>query len=221
MAGTSGAGDTPATTTRRLLRRDERRAQLVHAAAVAFSRAGFAATSMEDVAAEAGVTKLIVYRHFDSKEELYRAVLERVSGRLAERFAAAVEGGEGRGFAVRSMLAVAREDPDAFRLLWVHAAREPAFADYAEQFRAGAVGFADAFMGGLVADRVLRPWATRMAVAYTVDAVLGWLDEGDPAHDGDFHRAASAGLGAMVSAIAGSEPARGPAADGPEAGAGA
>ena len=35
-----------------------------------------------------GVTKLIVYRHFDSKEELYRAILQRVFDRQAEELVA-------------------------------------------------------------------------------------------------------------------------------------
>jgi AcrR family transcriptional regulator len=45
---------------------------------------------MDDVAAEAGVTKLIVYRHFDSKEELYRSVLDGVNARIADEFGARV-----------------------------------------------------------------------------------------------------------------------------------
>ena len=66
--------------------RADRQAQLLRAAATAFARAGFAATSMDDVAAEAGVTKLIVYRNFDSKEDLYRSVLDGVSDRLRDEW---------------------------------------------------------------------------------------------------------------------------------------
>ena len=63
-------------TKRRLLSREQREASILRAAARAFATGGFAATSMEDIAAEAGVTKLIVYRHFDSKQQLYEAVLD-------------------------------------------------------------------------------------------------------------------------------------------------
>ena len=76
------------TTTRRLMQRDERQAQILAAAAAAFARTGFAGTSMDDVAAEAGITRLIVYRHFDSKEDLYRAVLTKVTDRLGRGVAA-------------------------------------------------------------------------------------------------------------------------------------
>lgn len=156
---------------------------------------------MDDVAAEAGVTKLIVYRHFDSKEDLYRAVLERVAGRLREEFAAGLrEGPQLRGVAVRSLLTVAREDPDGFRLLMVHAAREPAFAGYAAGYRRKAAEVADSLIGGDVADQALRAWATRTTVAYLVAAVLEWLDVGDEARDDDFAERATDGLVAMVSA---------------------
>ena len=97
---------------------------------------------MEDVAAASGITKLIVYRHFESKEELYRAVLTRVSDRLAEEFAGALESERPGGVGARALLTVAREDPDGFVLLWRHAAREPQFADYAAAQRAQAVAVA-------------------------------------------------------------------------------
>lgn len=110
---------------RQLLRRDERRAQILRAAAVAFSESGFAATSVEDVAKQAGITKLIVYRHFESKAELYRAILDEVARRLSEEFLELVAEdrvvGSGNS-GVLSLLNVARELPDGFRLLFLHAA---------------------------------------------------------------------------------------------------
>ena len=47
------------------LPRAARQAAILSGAAHAFARAGYAATSMEDIAAASGITKLIVYRHFD------------------------------------------------------------------------------------------------------------------------------------------------------------
>ena len=61
-----------------LLSRSERQASILRGAAQAFAHNGFAGTSMDDVAAACGVTKLILYRHFETKEGLYRAVLQRV-----------------------------------------------------------------------------------------------------------------------------------------------
>lgn len=186
---------------RRLLRQDERYEQLLRAAATAFARGGFAATSMDDVASEAGVTRLIVYRHFDSKEELYRAVLERVADRLRHEFLAGLgQAPARRGFVVGSMLAVARENPDGFLLLTGHAVREPEFASYHDQWWATAVAVADRLAGATLADPALRPWADRTMVATVVEAVQAWLGTGDPARDPEFVAMATDGLAAMVRA---------------------
>ena len=50
---------------------------IVEAAGRLFGERGYEATRLDDVAAAAGVTKPILYRHFDSKGELYLALLER------------------------------------------------------------------------------------------------------------------------------------------------
>ncbi len=190
------------------MRRAERRTSLVQAAATAFARAGFQATSMDDVAAEAGVTRLIVYRHFDSKEELYRAVLEQVSGHLVEALdqqsgLLPADTGTG-GRVVGAMLAVARRNPDGFRLLWVHARREPAFADYAAEIRRGAVAFAEELAGpNAPGAEPLHRWSVDFMVTAAVESVLGWLEHGDAAHDDDFVALATEGLRGMIVAWAG------------------
>jgi AcrR family transcriptional regulator len=184
---------------RQLLTRPQRQAQLLQAAAAAFARTGFAATSMEDVATEAGVTKLIVYRHFDSKEELYRAVLTEVADRLAEEYnrTSREPHPQRNGFATRSMLTVARENPDGFRLLTVHAAREPQFAHFAAAFRKRSFGTAYSLIGDMIPDPVIRAWAARVIVQYLVVAVLEWLDEGDPRRDEEFVTLSTQGLRGM------------------------
>ncbi len=181
------------------LSQGERRAQVLRAAAVAFARGGFAATSMEDVASEAGITRLIVYRHFATKEELYRAVLERVAERLRDEFRAGREAArDGYGFAVGSILTVAREDPAGFRLLTGHAVREPRFVSYHDAWWATAVDVARALLGDAVAAVPGREWAARTLVAFLVDAVDAWLETGDPAADATFVDRATAGMVAMV-----------------------
>jgi AcrR family transcriptional regulator len=63
--------------TRRRLPVAERRAVIVDAAGRLFGEHGYEATRLDDIAAAAGVTKPIVYRHFDSKRDLYLALLDR------------------------------------------------------------------------------------------------------------------------------------------------
>lgn len=55
----------------------ERRDSIDAAAAELFARHGYAGTRLEDVAGAAGVTKPIVYRHYESKKALYLALLAK------------------------------------------------------------------------------------------------------------------------------------------------
>lgn len=70
----------------------ERRRQLVAVATDTFGDRGFHHTSMNDVAAAAGVTKPVLYQHFTSKEDLFQAVLRHVGAHLRDRLADAAAG---------------------------------------------------------------------------------------------------------------------------------
>jgi len=52
------------------------RAQLIDAAATVFARRGYVAASLDEVAEEAGLTKGAVYSNFESKEDLFLAVID-------------------------------------------------------------------------------------------------------------------------------------------------
>jgi AcrR family transcriptional regulator len=69
-------------------RRQERsgitRARLIQSAEKVFARDGFEAAKLEDIAKDAGYTRGAVYANFDSKEDLFLALLEReISSRAA------------------------------------------------------------------------------------------------------------------------------------------
>lgn len=63
----------------------------VHAAAITlFARRGFAATTMRDIAREAGISTGLIYRHYASKDDLFSALADQATAglrRVAERFA--------------------------------------------------------------------------------------------------------------------------------------
>lgn len=66
-------------TPERLTREEKKartRAQLMDAAAAVFARRGYVAASLDEVAEEAGLTKGAVYSNFDSKENLFEAVID-------------------------------------------------------------------------------------------------------------------------------------------------
>ena len=140
---------------------------------------------MDDVAASCGITKLIVYRHFDTKEDLYRAILQRVFDRLGEELKEGLEH-RAQGLGARTLLVVAREDPAAFTLLWRHAAREPQFADYANELRAISGDVVRQLVGLHSGDELLDRWKGDTLFGWLVEAVLTWLDDGDAARDDEF-----------------------------------
>ena len=67
----------------------ERRDQILDAAAAAFARRGFHATTVANIAEEAGISHGLLYRYFSGKEGLVIAIVERTTGELAEAIEAA------------------------------------------------------------------------------------------------------------------------------------
>lgn len=78
---------------RRRLSKEARRAQLIDAAETVFGDVGYSGATMEVVAAEAGVTRSLLYEHFDSIDEIYlechSAAREEMERRLLDAALAA------------------------------------------------------------------------------------------------------------------------------------
>ena len=66
----------PAATSRRDQQKNAKRLALIDAALAVFSRVGFAAAKIDDVAEEAGVSKGTVYLYFESKEKLFEGMVK-------------------------------------------------------------------------------------------------------------------------------------------------
>jgi len=160
----------------RRLRRADRREQILDAATRAFARAGFAATGLDDVAAEAGITRVLLYRHFDSKADMYRAVLDRACQRLQD----SVGSNDLDEHAIPALLRAAAADPDAFRLLFRYAAREPEFRDLTDGLTAASTDIARQNLAAQIPDRPWLDWASRLIPTLTIEAVIAWLDAGQP-----------------------------------------
>ena len=71
------------------LPRGARRSQLIDAAGTVFVEQGFHASGMDDIAVLAGVSKPVLYQHFDSKRDLYIEVLRHHVDALLGRIRAA------------------------------------------------------------------------------------------------------------------------------------
>ncbi|MFQ5513800.1 MAG: TetR/AcrR family transcriptional regulator [Myxococcota bacterium] len=68
-----------------LPKREASRRRILESARKIFFREGFEAANLDDVAADAGVAKGTIYRYFESKAELYVAVLAQNADAFVER----------------------------------------------------------------------------------------------------------------------------------------
>ena len=98
----------------------DRRVQLMDVARAVFARHGYDATSIEEIAREAGVTKPVVYEHFGSKEGIHAAVVTREMDLLVTLVSAGIAQGTPRQLfeaAVLAYLTYVDENPDGFAVL--------------------------------------------------------------------------------------------------------
>jgi len=186
----------------RRMPRAQRREQILAAATRAFARTGFAGTGLDDVAAEAGITRVLLYRHFDSKADLYRAVLDRA----CEHLAATVGRDDYDEHSIGALVRAAAADADGFRLLFHHAAREPEFRDVTDALAATSVEVAHRNLTAAVPDGPWTRWAAGLLPTFTTDAVIAWLDAGRPDPDQAADRIGQAVHGIIAAAVRTSEP---------------
>jgi AcrR family transcriptional regulator len=126
---------------------ERRRPLVLDAALHLFVEHGYRGTSMEGIAAAAGVTKPVVYRCYPNKQELFRALLSREEQRLLESVAHAVppeldpndlEAVLEAGFT--ALFAAARSQPDSWRIVFVSEhGSEPAIARRVKRARTAVV----------------------------------------------------------------------------------
>ena len=74
----------------------ERRQQLLDIGRRLFAERGFEGTSIEEIAAQAGVSKPVVYEHFGGKEGLYAVVVDREVERLLTMATSLLDGDHSR-----------------------------------------------------------------------------------------------------------------------------
>ena len=146
----------------------ERREQLLSTAVTVFAEHGYHATSMNDVAEAAGVTKPVLYQHFSSKRELFVELLTEIGDELRETIAKATADAAGprqqieHGF--RAYFRYVGESTDAFRVLFGSGARrDPEFASFA---RAVEASIAEAIAELIVVDG--EPLAQRLLLAHSI-----------------------------------------------------
>jgi AcrR family transcriptional regulator len=117
-------------------RREQRREQLLDAADRVIHRSG-AAFSMDEIAAEAGITKPVLYRHFGDKDGLHEALTDRYIGELKQVLRPASETDDPRSrlaATIDAYLTYVEREPDRYRFL-LAAAEQPRTAVLVADFR--------------------------------------------------------------------------------------
>jgi len=154
-----------------------RRRQLIGVALETFASHGFAATTMEEIASSAGVTKPLLYQHFASKRALYLELVEDVTTRLIAALRAAATASPTRrgqveaGFEAYFRFTV--ENPSAVRMLFD--------APHDEELASGLRSFEDAIAGFLVPffpveiDEAHRRTLAAAVVGMTEGVTRDWL----------------------------------------------
>jgi AcrR family transcriptional regulator len=164
----------------------ERREQIERSATELFASRGYAATTVEEITRAAGVTKPMLYRHFESKQELCIGLLERyrdelVSAPLARFDPEAVDRREHLTAMIGAWLDHARANPAATRLLFTPITGDPevgeAQRELYERQRATQAALLREFAPTLEAAE-LEPMA-EMTRASLAALGLWWLDHPD------------------------------------------
>ncbi|MFY9783222.1 MAG: TetR/AcrR family transcriptional regulator [Acidimicrobiales bacterium] len=165
----------------------ERRDQLLLVARKIFAERGFQATTMDDIAKEAGFTKPILYQYFDSKTELYREIVNQTAEKLLDSLRTAVAAVESPRAKIEVAFRVYFEmvvgETDAFRILFIHSHEgetkgdlrnvelglvsflEPLIAvrikpDHRRQLAAGVVGIAEGAATAWLIQQEGKGWPT-------------------------------------------------------------
>ncbi|GAA4915205.1 TetR/AcrR family transcriptional regulator [Streptomonospora salina] len=119
MAAVSESEQQPRSRRRRMTGK-QRREQLLQIGRELFAERGFDATSVEEIAARAGVSKPVVYEHFGGKEGVYAVVVDRemqtLLGMIADSLTADTPRGQIENAAL-ALLGYVEEYSQGFRIL--------------------------------------------------------------------------------------------------------
>jgi len=191
-------------------RSEETRAQILEAALDLFSHAGYDATSVDAVCAQAGVSKGAFYHHFPSKQAVFLQLLENWLAVLDASFAAARDESENvaqifvnMSATIPSIIEEANQHLPMFLEFWAHASRDEAvWQATIAPYRRYRDFFSEIIDQG-IAEGVFRPVDAQIAAQLIVSLAVGTLLQGllDP-QDTNWQQAASESMKLMMKGLA-------------------
>ena len=169
----------------------QRRQQLLDIGRRLFAERGFEGTSIEEIAAQAGVSKPVVYEHFGGKEGLYAVVVDREVEHLTSFAMTLLQGPHTQPkfeAATASLLRYIEENADGFRILVRDSSPGASGGTYGTLLAdiAGQVEFIMAdFLVSRGRDPKLAPMYSQMMVGMVAFTGQWWLDARKPGIEGD------------------------------------
>lgn len=156
-----------------------RRAQLLDVARRVFGRDGYRGASMESIAEAAGVTKPVLYQHFNSKHALYASLLEQELHQLTtdlERAFSLADGNQQRlrlGFGAYLDFVAVHED--AFRLVFTEGlGLDDAFKRRVDRFRGWVAERITAIIRAEAGLPAARAQALAVAIVGMAESAASW-----------------------------------------------
>jgi AcrR family transcriptional regulator len=161
------------TPSRRRISGGERRESILALTSRAFAERGYDGVRTAELAKSAGVSEALIYQHFRTKAELYRAAVDRSAEILEERLRTAVAAGpadQRLERAVDAFLEFVSDASNAWRVLALHVS-DPELAEYQRRLRTRAT---DALAGLLAADsRASGNGLTRAQLEQLSEVIVG------------------------------------------------
>jgi AcrR family transcriptional regulator len=165
--------------TKKKLKRDERRVDIVRGAAEAFVKNGYEATNLDDVAKSAGVSRALLYRHFDTKQAIYQAVIDNFLVTFHANVARPPRVKLG-GDTLAGLVTVAQIDPNGFRLFFRHTVREPGFREYYDSITSKRLSHIEDSLKTYISDAEQRLFKAELIQELIFSTILIWIDKKMP-----------------------------------------
>jgi AcrR family transcriptional regulator len=164
----------------------ERREQLLDIGRRLFAERGLDGTSIEEIAAQAGVSKPVVYEHFGGKEGLYAVVVDREVERFLSMGTRLLEGEDTMAkfeLAAVQLLRYIQENSDGFRIL-VRDSNPTSGSGTFASLISDIASQVEYILGDVLEKRgydpALAPVYAQMLVGMVASAGQWWLDARDP-----------------------------------------
>jgi AcrR family transcriptional regulator len=181
--------------------RERKREKIQRAAADVLVELGLRQATMEDIALRLGTSKILLYRYFETKDDLLDAVLSAATQYVLEP---EYEEWPGLKPAMARTLKRARDNPNAFLLLFRVAAHDREFCHHSENVREVLVEVTRARLvqlnHTLRRDKVLLAALAEGIITFLVEATTYWLENGAARRDADWIAWVSSSALAMAAA---------------------